>query len=64
MRNETLVTLAGKMMLTPKQTVALRCTVETAANSVGMTDDQMISKCYDNPGVCEYLASICRTVTT
>lgn len=63
MTRETLVTLARKMMLTPKQAAALRQTVETAAGSVEMTDERMVSKCYDIPEVCEYLASICRTAT-
>ena len=59
----TLETLARKMMLTPKQAVAIAATVDCAAESMKMTRQQMIDKCFQIPELTEYLASICRKVT-
>jgi hypothetical protein len=59
----TLATLAHKMMLTVTQAVALPAVIDTAAESQNITRDAMISHCTRSSEVCEYLASICRTVT-
>ncbi len=60
---ERIATLARKMSLTPNQATALLPTLDTAADSMKMTRDEMVAQCFGNPKVCEYLASICRTVT-
>lgn len=59
----TLESVARKMMLTPSQAVALPATIDCAASAMGMSRGQMISECFANPAVCEYLASICRKVS-
>ncbi len=61
-RLNTLATLARKMMLTPAQAVALPETIAVAARKMSMAESAIVRACYDNPAVCEYLASICRKV--
>lgn len=63
-RHERLATLARKMMLTANQAVALTETLTVAASKVGMSESQLVDACFDKPEVCEYLASICRKVTS
>ena len=60
--NAKLIILARKMMLTPAQAVALPETITVAASKMNMTESAIVRACYDNPAVCEYLASICRKV--
>lgn len=55
--------VARKMMLTASQAVALPSVISKAASGQGMSEDALIDACMNNAGVCQYLASVCRTVT-
>ena len=55
--------VARKMMLTAAQAVALPSVITKAASGQSMSEDALIDACMNNAAVCQYLASICRTVT-
>ena len=57
-----LVVLARKMMLTPAQAVALPAAIDSAAGKVGFTREAMIAEAFSNPALCEYIASVIRSV--
>jgi len=57
-----LTTLARKMMLTPTQAIAIAGVVDHAAKSMGWTRKNMVTECYRNDELCEYLGSLCRRV--
>ena len=59
----TIEALARKMMLTAIQAVALPAVLDAAARSLGMTRDAMVSECFANARMAEYLALLCRRVT-
>lgn len=57
-----LVTLAHKMMLTPRQAIAIAGVVDKAASSVGWDRAKMIQAAMRNGELRSYLASVCRKV--
>lgn len=59
-REQNLVNLARKMMLTIAQSVALPTTITVASQKVGMTEAQMIDAAMGNSALCQYLANACR----
>lgn len=63
-RVETLAMLARLAMLTPQQAVALPAVVERAATSMNMTEAAMIETLKSNPAALQYIASVCRQVTS
>lgn len=62
-RINQIATLARKMMLTAEQAVALPAVLTKAAESVGMSETDMIARCMADGAVSGYLAQVCRTAT-
>ena len=57
-----LVTLAHKMLLTPRQAIAISGVVDKAASCAGWDRARMIQTAMRNGELRSYLASVCRKV--
>lgn len=60
-REKTLVTLAAKMMLTPRQAIVLPATIEVAARKCRMDEFDLMAQLMTKTEARDYFASVCRT---
>lgn len=59
-RENKLVTLARKMMLTPTQAIALPTAITVMATRLEMAEDAAIDTLMSNMAAAQYIAGLCR----